>query len=134
MNDFSNLNVLAVDDSPLVLILLKKLLSPYHFQLRTANDKDSTLAAIAETKPDILLLDVQLFDYNGLGIVRMLRADDNLKDVRVICFSAWTSDSDIQAGFDAGANDYITKPIKPQVLYDALNKQIQSLGYNVETK
>ena len=109
--DVESLSVLVVDDVPLNILLIKKMLSQYTFEIRTANGGQAALDAIAQKKPNLVLLDLMMPGIDGFEVIRRLRADDATKDLPIIILSALNSEQDISKGFQLGANDFINKPI-----------------------
>lgn len=125
--DYSNFTVLIVDDVPLNVLLVTKMLTRYHFNIRTASDGLKALDSIAEQKPDIVLLDLMMPNLDGFGVLEKVRADSTLDNMKVVILSALNSDADIVKGFKAGANDFVTKPIIMERLYGCINKQIEEI-------
>ncbi|MCH5174823.1 MAG: response regulator [Prevotellaceae bacterium] len=122
--DVSSLSVLVVDDVPLNILLIKKMLSQYTFEIRTANSGQAALDAIAEKKVDLLLLDLMMPGIDGFEVIRRLRAADDTKDLPIIILSALNSEQDISKGFQLGANDFINKPIIMEKLINSVTTQI----------
>jgi CheY-like chemotaxis protein len=131
MNDFiesginvESLSVLVVDDVPLNILLIKKMLSQYTFEIRTANGGQAALDAIAQKKPTLVLLDLMMPGIDGFEVSRRLRASDDTKDLHIIILSALNSEQDISKGFQLGANDFINKPIIMEKLLSSVTTQI----------
>ena len=122
--DVDNLLVLAVDDVPLNILLIKKMLSQYTFQIKTANSGQAALDAVAERIPDLILLDLMMPGIDGFEVIQRLRANDDTKDIPIIILSALNSEQDIARGFQLGANDYINKPIIMEKLLSSVTTQI----------
>lgn len=118
------LSVLVVDDVPLNILLIKKMLSQYTFELRTANGGQAALDAIAQKMPDLVLLDLMMPGIDGFEVIRRLRADEKTKDLPIIILSALNSEQDISKGFQLGANDFINKPIIMEKLISSVTTQI----------
>jgi CheY-like chemotaxis protein len=81
-----------------------------------ARNGAEALAAARERKPDVALLDVSMPAMNGYEVTAALKADPTTKDIPVILLTARAQTADVTKGFDAGADDYITKPFSPQAL------------------
>ena len=122
--DVESLSVLVVDDVPLNILLIKKMLSQYTFEIRTANGGQAALDAIAQKKPNLVLLDLMMPGIDGFEVIRRLRADDATKDLPIIILSALNSEQDISKGFQLGANDFINKPIIMENLLSSVTTQI----------
>lgn len=130
--DYSDVTILVVDDLPINVILIEKMLKRYNFNLLTARGGQEALDIMATTHPEILLLDLMMPSPNGQEVLKIMRADERLKDVRVVFFSALNDVQDIQNGLQLGADDYITKPLTMTKLYETINKQLESLGLKRE--
>ena len=126
--DVDSLKVLVVDDVPLNVLLIKKMLSQYTFKLQTANSGQAALDAIAKDKPDLLLLDLMMPGIDGFEVIRRLRADEKTKTLPIIILSALNSEADIVKGFKLGANDFINKPVIMERLINSVTTQINLMA------
>ena len=124
-HDYSQFNVLAVDDIPLNLLLVQKMLSRFNFQLRTASNGQKALDAVAEKKPDLILLDLMMPGIDGFEVISRLRANPETADVQIVILSALNSNEDVVKGFNVGANDFIMKPIIMEKLLTCVSTQLQ---------
>ena len=124
-HDYSKFNVLAVDDIPLNLLLVQKMLSKFNFKMRTAANGQQALDAVAEQKPDLILLDLMMPGIDGFEVIRRLRADPATADIQIVILSALNSNEDIVKGFNVGANDFIMKPIIMEKLLSCVVTQMQ---------
>lgn len=124
-HDYSKYNVLAVDDIPLNLLLVQKMLSRFNFKLRTAANGQQALDAVAAQKPDLILLDLMMPGIDGFEVIRRLRADEATADIQIVILSALNSNEDIVKGFNVGANDFIMKPIIMEKLLSCVITQMQ---------
>ena len=122
--DYSKYNVLAVDDIPLNLVLVQKMLSRFNFQMRTAANGQLALDAVAEKKPDLILLDLMMPGIDGFEVIRRLRANPETADIQIIILSALNSNEDVVKGFNVGANDFIMKPIIMEKLLSCVVNQM----------
>lgn len=129
-HDYSKYNVLAVDDIPLNLLLVQKMLSRFNFRMRTAAGGQQALDAVAAEKPDLILLDLMMPGVDGFEVLRQLRANPETSDIRIVILSALNSNEDIVKGFNAGANDFIMKPIIMEKLLTSVITQIQLVENN----
>lgn len=126
--DYSDVTIMVVDDLPINIILIEKMLKRYNFNLISAHGGQEALDLMKTTRPALLLLDVMMPHPNGKEVLKIMRADEQLKDIRVIFFSALNDVADVQAGLEEGADGYITKPLTMQKLYETVDAQLEYLG------
>ena len=126
--DLSRYTVLAVDDVPLNLILIQKMLAKFKFQVRTAGNGVQALEAVAAQKPDLILLDLMMPVMDGFEVIRRLREAPATAGIRIVILSALNSNEDIVRGYQLGANDFITKPIILEKLLNCVATQLQLAG------
>ena len=124
-HDYSKFNVLAVDDIPLNLLLVQKMLTKFNFTLRTAANGQQALDAVAAQKPDLILLDLKMPGIDGFEVIRRLRADPATSDIQIVILSALNSHEDVVQGFNVGAHDFIMKPIIMEKLLTCVVTQMQ---------
>lgn len=122
--DVDSLSVLIVDDVPLNVLLIKKMLTQYTFEVRTANNGKLALDAVAQKKPDLILLDLLMPVMDGFEVITHLRANDDTKEIPIIVLSALNSEEDITKAFRLGANDFINKPVIMEKLIAGVTQQI----------
>ena len=104
--------VLYIEDNPVNAVLVEHLLSRWPaVQLSTAPDGASGIAMAQAARPDLVLLDMQLPDMNGVEILQALRADPATQALTVVALSASAMPEEVLAARDAGASDYWTKPL-----------------------
>lgn len=123
-HDYSKYNLLTVDDIPLNLVLVQKMLSRFNFQMRTATSGQQALDAVAEKKPDLILLDLMMPGIDGFEVIRRLRENPATANIQIVILSALNSQEDIVKGFNMGANDYIMKPIIMEKLLTCVINQM----------
>lgn len=102
--------ILIVDDEPNILMSLEFLLNQAGFAVRTASDGQAALDAVAEDRPDVVLLDVMMPLKNGFEVCQAIRRDPDCTDVKIVMLTAKGRDVDQEKGLAMGADDYITKP------------------------
>lgn len=114
----SDLLVLAVDDEPINLKVLENYLRSGGYRVAVAGSGADCLSLIENgLEPDIVMLDVMMPGMNGYEACRMLRQSRSLIELPVILLTARSRVEDLEAGFAAGANDFITKPFSRQELF-----------------
>ncbi|MBR2154536.1 MAG: response regulator [Bacteroidaceae bacterium] len=126
--DVAKLKVLVVDDVPLNVLLVKKMLSQFGFQILTAENGKVALDLIAKENPDLMLLDLMMPGIDGFEVLRRVRADEKTAKMPVVILSALNSEADVVKGFQLGANDYINKPIIMEKLLACVAMQINLLA------
>ena len=107
-------NILVVDDEPNIVLSLEFLMKQSGFEVRTASDGEQALAAVAESPPDLILLDVNMPRRNGYEVCEEIRSRDDWNNVRIIMLTAKGRDIEREKGLALGADDYITKPFATQ--------------------
>ena len=108
--------ILIVDDEQDIVELLKYNLEKEGYKCYTASNGEEGVAKAKDKKPDLILLDNMMPKVDGIEACRQIRADDDLSEVFIAFLTARGEEYSEIAGFDVGADDYITKPIKPRVL------------------
>jgi CheY-like chemotaxis protein len=86
------------------------------FEVATAEDAPSAIAAIAARRPRVILMDVQLPGIDGLELTRTLKADPATRDIIIIAVTAYAMKGDYEKAIDAGCDGYVTKPIDTRTL------------------
>lgn len=109
--DQTKVTVLIVDDIPLNVMLIEKMLGQYQFRKLSANSGEAALDIVSKEHPDLILLDLMMPGIDGYEVISRLRADDKSKDTPIIVLSALNSNDDIQKAMRLGANEFITKPV-----------------------
>lgn len=107
--------ILAVDDEASNLQLLRQILQD-HYRLRFAKDGTRALELVREERPNLILLDVMMPGMSGYEVCAALKADPALASIPVIFVTALNDTDDELEGFEAGAVDYITKPVSPPIV------------------
>lgn len=105
--------ILVVDDQPLLLDTLRRVLGTVGFEVQTADDGESALRLAREERPDLILLDVVLPTISGLEVCRILRKDSS---VPILMLTAMDKEVDKVVGLELGADDYLTKPFSVREL------------------
>ncbi len=107
------ISLLFIEDDDAIRMALTLALEDEGYEVREAADGKAGLAAFAEREPDLVLLDLRLPDLSGFEVCRSLRANSI---VPIIIVTAQTDTYDLVAGLEAGADDYVTKPVVPKEL------------------
>jgi two-component system alkaline phosphatase synthesis response regulator PhoP len=108
--------ILLVDDEPDILEILDYNISGEGYQVKRAKNGLEALEKANKWKPHLILLDVMMPEMDGIEACEQLRKNTSLSEVVIVFLTARSEDYSQVAGLEAGADDYITKPIKPKVL------------------
>lgn len=108
--------ILIVDDDLESVKLIGLMLERRGYDISAAQSGAQALAKVQEDNPDLIVLDVMMPDMDGYEVCRRLRASSVTADIPIIMFTAKTQLDDKVAGFQAGADDYLTKPVHPEEL------------------
>ncbi|MEE2771302.1 MAG: response regulator transcription factor [Bacteroidota bacterium] len=111
-----DLLILLVDDEPDILEIVGYNLSSEGYQVITADNGSDGVKLAKKNKPHLIILDVMMPEMDGIEACEQIRKIPELEDTIIAFLTARGEDYSQMAGFDAGADDYITKPIKPKVL------------------
>jgi len=115
--ELKDTKILIVDDTPANLDLLRDMLAPGGCKIFFATSGEQSLRIAADVSPDIILLDVMMPQLDGFETCRRMQADAAMRNIPVVFVTAKTDVEDLARGFEVGAVDYITKPVKqPEVL------------------
>ncbi|WP_309382564.1 hybrid sensor histidine kinase/response regulator [Cerasicoccus frondis] len=117
--------ILAVDDQPENLRLLGNSLAKENVSLAFALNGEQALEWLKENRPDLILLDVSMPGMDGLACCRQIKTQNEFLDTPIIFLTARVEAEDIQAGFLAGAVDYVTKPFKSAELIARINTHLK---------
>ncbi|HEY9840746.1 MAG TPA: diguanylate cyclase [Candidatus Obscuribacterales bacterium] len=117
-------DILIVDDNPNNLKLLISILTEKAYRVRPATNGARALATIQKEKPDLILLDVMMPDMDGYEVCRQLKADPASREIPVIFISALDEVFDKVRAFEAGAVDFITKPIQEAEVLARIESQL----------
>ncbi len=110
------LNILVVDDSPSILALLRSYLLAQGHAVASADDGEQALAMFDRITPDLVLMDVVMPGLDGIEVTRKLRESTGSRWVPIILLSALSTEQDVVRGLEAGADDYLSKPINLAVM------------------
>lgn len=110
------MRILVIDDEPDVLLLCRVNLEFAGHEVIDAIDADRGFEAAVEQNPDLVILDIMLPRKDGLTLLRELRSHPTTAEIPIVLLTAKTQGSDQLRGFQAGADEYITKPFSPAVL------------------
>jgi two-component system alkaline phosphatase synthesis response regulator PhoP len=129
--DYSKFKILLVDDEEDILEFLGYNLRKEGFQVSTATNGLEAIAKAKKELPHLIVMDVMMPEMDGVTAVEEIRKDHSLDDILIVFLTARSEDYSQIAGFDAGADDYVTKPIKIKVL---ISRIIALLRRSIKSK
>jgi two-component system, OmpR family, alkaline phosphatase synthesis response regulator PhoP len=121
----SSLKILLVDDDPDILELLEYNLNREGFLTKTAENGKIGIQVAEEFMPDMILMDVMMPVMDGIEAGRIIKQNKLLKHIYLVFLTARTEEFSEVAAFEIGANDYITKPVKPRALISRIKAAFQ---------
>jgi len=123
----SDIKILCVDDEPDILEILKYNLSNEGYNVSTAADGKSAIEMAYNISPNLIIMDVMMPNMDGIEACEKLRSDDKFNDTIIMFLTARGEDYSHVAAYDAGADDYVTKPVKPKVLVSKVKGLLRRL-------
>jgi two-component system alkaline phosphatase synthesis response regulator PhoP len=123
----SDIKILCVDDEPDILEILKYNLSNEGYNVSTAADGKSAIEIAYNISPNLIIMDVMMPNMDGIEACEKLRSDDKFNDTIIMFLTARGEDYSHVAAYDAGADDYVTKPVKPKVLVSKVKGLLRRL-------
>ncbi len=131
----NRLKILLVDDEPDILEFMEYNLKKENYEVFKSTNGREAISMAKEKLPDLIILDIMMPEMDGIETCRVLRELPEFKNTMIAFLTARNEDYSQVAGFDVGADDYITKPIKPRVLISRINalfRRYQSNGSSSE--
>ncbi|MCA1751366.1 MAG: response regulator transcription factor [Flavobacteriales bacterium] len=125
--------ILLVDDEPDIIELISYNLEREDYDVRTADNGRDAIEIAREFLPDLILLDVMMPEMDGIETCAELREHAELRNAIIAFLTARGEDYSQIAGFDAGADDYISKPIKPRVLLSRIQALLRRQGSSADS-
>lgn len=123
----SDIKILCVDDEPDILEILKYNLSNEGYNISTAADGKSAIEMAYNISPNLIIMDVMMPNMDGIEACEKLRSDEKFNDTIIMFLTARGEDYSHVAAYDAGADDYVTKPVKPKVLVSKVKGLLRRL-------
>ncbi|MFH1416218.1 MAG: adenylate/guanylate cyclase domain-containing protein [Elusimicrobiota bacterium] len=117
MNDLNKKKVLIVDDDPNIVLLIERILNmEQNCTIDTAYDGEEALKKARESLPDIILMDIMMPKLDGLEVCKALKTDEKTQFIPIVLITGLSQKEDRIAGIEAGADDFLTKPIDKREL------------------
>ncbi len=120
--------ILIVEDEPAIRQMIAFGLRRGGFEVREAVDYRQAREALADQRPDLVLIDWMLPDMSGLELTRTLKRDRETRELPVIMLTARAEEGDKVTGLESGADDYVTKPFSPRELIARINAVLRRTG------
>lgn len=118
--------ILIADDSSTALMMNKMILGNGSFEVLTARDGQEAAEIAAAEHPDLILLDVVMPRMTGLEACRMLRQREETREVPILLVTTRGEEDSVEAGYESGCTDYITKPVDPPELLSKVRSYLES--------
>ena len=122
-----NTKILLVDDEPDIVEIIRFNLEQNGYQISTASDGLEAIKVAEKEIPHLIIMDVMMPNLDGIEACERLRQDDRFSETIIMFLTARGEDYSYVAAFDAGADDYVTKPIKPKVLVSKVKGLLRRL-------
>jgi two-component system, OmpR family, alkaline phosphatase synthesis response regulator PhoP len=119
--DAKGRKVLIADDEPDILEILKYNLEKEGYQVITAKDGNEAIDKAKSAQPELIVLDMMMPKKNGMEVCEILRAQAIFKDTLIMFLTALSDEATQLKGFSTGADDYVTKPVSPNVFVSKVN-------------
>ena len=119
--------ILVVDDSSTVRMRMREVLGKQGYDTIFARDEVTLYEKLESEYPDLIILDIVMPKTDGYEICKKLKNNDKTKDIPVIFLTAQTDDEAFVKGFEAGANDFITKSVNEKILKARINAQLEAV-------
>ncbi len=132
--DAKDYKILLVDDEPDIIEFIGYNLRKEGFKVITCSNGKEALSIIDNEKPHLILLDVMMPGMDGVEVCEQIRSKEDMDNVLIAFLTARGEDYSQIAGFDAGADDYITKPIKPKLLVSRIKAILRRKSENGSAK
>lgn len=123
--------IVLVDDEQDILSMLEYNLEKGGYNVHKANDGISGVELVKKVKPDLVILDVMMPGMDGIEVCQTIRDLDNINQPVIAMLTSRAEDYSQIAGFDAGADDYITKPIRPRLLLSRIEALLRRSSFQV---
>ena len=122
-----DIKILLVDDEPDILEIIRFNLEKVGYQIKTASNGLDAIKVSKKFLPNLIILDVMMPDLDGIETCERLRQDERFQETIIMFLTARGEDYSYVAAFDAGADDYVTKPVKPKVLVSKVKGLLRRL-------
>ncbi|MEK9609013.1 MAG: response regulator transcription factor [Flavobacteriaceae bacterium] len=129
-----DIKILLADDEPDVIEIIKFNLDQEGYQVKTATNGSEAVKKAKKTFPHLIIMDVMMPEMDGIEACEILRKDPKFNNTIIMFLTARGEDYSYVAAFDAGADDYVTKPIRPKILVSKIKALLRRLKKEEETE
>jgi CheY-like chemotaxis protein len=112
--------ILVIEDNEMNMKLMRAVLKTGNYRILEATDAETGIRLVREHRPDLVLMDIQLPGMDGLSATKIIKTDQDLKDIPIIALSGFAMESDKKKAADLGLSGYIVKPISVKGLLETL--------------
>jgi CheY-like chemotaxis protein len=116
--------VLLVEDEKNIILGVRTCLDAVGYHVEVVENGEAALEFVGRDKPDLILLDLLLPKIDGFEVLGVLKSDPATREIPVVVLTAKAGEEDRQRALELGANAYMTKPFRPQELWDILKKYL----------
>ena len=120
--------ILIADDEPDILEIIQFNLKAEGYEVFTAKNGDEAIEQAKKHQPDLIILDIMMPGKNGIDVCNILRMQPAFKDTLIVFLSAISDEGTEIRGLETGADDYLTKPIRPKILVSKVNAFFRRLN------
>ena len=129
-----DIKILLVDDEPDVIEIIRYNLEQEGYNVKTASNGKEALQKAQKNTPHLIIMDVMMPEMDGIEACEELRSDPTFNDTIIMFLTARGEDYSYVAAFDAGADDYVTKPIKPKIIVSKVKALLRRLKKEEENQ
>ena len=116
--------ILIAEDEKNVILGVRTCLDAVGYQMEIVEDGEQALDAVRKDPPDLILLDLLMPNVDGFEVLKVVKGNEETRHIPIVVLTAKAEEEDRQRAIDLGADDYMTKPFKPQELWDLLKKHL----------
>lgn len=117
--------ILIIEDNEQNRILMRMILRPLQCEVIEAKDGEEGIRLAKEKKPDLILMDIQMPVMDGITATKILKADPETKDIKIIVVTSYAMKGDKDKALQAGADDYIAKPINVKEMTEIIRRHLR---------
>lgn len=108
--------ILIIDDDPETIKLLEAIVQLDGHETKSILESKNAIRTVEDFMPDLVLLDIMMPEINGIAVCKLIKSQPSISHIKVMIVSALNDDGTKRDSFNAGANEFVTKPILPRVL------------------